>query len=1113
MKPLKYILASLRHNLGLHAGTLAAAATASAVLVGALAIGDSVRNSLQTLASQRLGHSQLMLYTDARFLDSSLSRDLAGASGYPMVPFLKVEGVLLTPGGDGDRRSVNGIQVLGIPESFWDLALADGATSLHPSAGEMVADVRTAGRLGLELGSDAVLRLEVPSLLPRDALLSARGERDTVSFALKVSGLADDEHHGRFSLAQTQLPPRNVIVPLSWLQQALKLEGAINGILSAHPGATLPYLSKKMDSVLTLDHVGMTVNETPDGRIVLTSGRVFLEPAVAEKALELPGASGILHYLGVEMAVEEDPQYGGSFEKGKTTAYPFIAAVTPSGELFEGPVPPGMKDNQIVVNRWLADALSLFKRDEVALSYYRLTNESRLVEESRTFTVHSILPMERAALERDAVPVYPGLSDVDRCRDWEVGMPLDQELLSDPAIQEYWERYGMTPKAFVTLAAGRSMWGNQYGDITAVRFNNVQGDLPSLQIRLEAVLDPADLGLAFSPVREEALLGVNAAMDFGDLFLGLGFFLVVSALSLTAMLFTFSVLKRLSEIGTLLAVGFTRVRVTALVLGEGFAVALLGALAGAPLGILFTRAMLMGLSSGWSGAVAQTPLALSVRPGTVAAGIATASICSLVAMAVSIRSVLKQPPRALVSGVLRERQGKGPSSYIAKAGLLLLIVGAALALFSDPEGAGSAGMFFAAGGLLIVSGLLIIFRPFPWARQGQGRFGLRELGLRGVTRRRGRSVTVVGLVAVSFFLVFSVSAMKEDRTSLVGGRDSGTGGFALVAEASLPVPLDQFGNGTVDLGRNVSLPQGHSIVPLKVGPGDDASCFNLNKVIRPRLMGVDPDLMSGRGAFNREGGEDVWRLLDEPLPGGEIPALAGDRDTAMWNLRVPVGIEKGARFIYMDDRGREVVVRLVGALPQRKTVLQGKLLISLENFTRLFPNTAGWRYLLVDAPPDEVKQADKTLQQALSRYGADVVPAAQYLESYYQVENTYLTVFLVLGGLGVILGTVGLGAVVLRNALERQGELALLTAVGFSRNEVRRLLVVEHLVLLVSGMLLGTVSALVAVRPALVSSGSALPWAALGWVASAIVGIGALSILGAVRLATSESIVHSLSKE
>lgn len=48
------------------------------------------------------------------------------------------------------------------------------------------------------------------------------------------------------------------------------------------------------------------------------------------------------------------------------------------------------------------------------------------------------------------------------------------------------------------------------------------------------------------------------------------------------------------------------------------------------------------------------------------------------------------------------------------------------------------------------------------------------------------------------------------------------------------------------------------------------------------------------------------------------------------------------------------------------------------------------------------------------------------------MQNTYLSTFLVLGGLGVLLGTLGLGAVLLRGVVERRGELALLRELGFT---------------------------------------------------------------------------------
>ena len=63
--------------------------------------------------------------------------------------------------------------------------------------------------------------------------------------------------------------------------------------------------------------------------------------------------------------------------------------------------------------------------------------------------------------------------------------------------------------------------------------------------------------------------------------------------------------------------------------------------------------------------------------------------------------------------------------------------------------------------------------------------------------------------------------------------------------------------------------------------------------------------------------------------------------------------------------------------------------------------------------------------------GADAMPTAERLAEFHTVENTYLSTFQTLGGLGLLIGTVGLAAVVLRNVLERRRELALLRAVGY----------------------------------------------------------------------------------
>jgi ABC-type antimicrobial peptide transport system permease subunit len=89
------------------------------------------------------------------------------------------------------------------------------------------------------------------------------------------------------------------------------------------------------------------------------------------------------------------------------------------------------------------------------------------------------------------------------------------------------------------------------------------------------------------------------------------------------------------------------------------------------------------------------------------------------------------------------------------------------------------------------------------------------------------------------------------------------------------------------------------------------------------------------------------------------------------------------------------------------------------------------------------------------------------LDAYNAVQNTYLNTFQILGGLGLLLGTAGLGVVVLRNVLERRAELALFTAVGLRARVLRKLVVMEHGALLFAGLLIGIVAALVAIVPAL----------------------------------------------
>ena len=98
------------------------------------------------------------------------------------------------------------------------------------------------------------------------------------------------------------------------------------------------------------------------------------------------------------------------------------------------------------------------------------------------------------------------------------------------------------------------------------------------------------------------------------------------------------------------------------------------------------------------------------------------------------------------------------------------------------------------------------------------------------------------------------------------------------------------------------------------------------------------------------------------------------------------------------------------------------------------------------------------------------------MNAFNAVQNTYLSTFQLLGGLGLILGSFGLGAVVLRNLQDRRKEWAILAAVGFSSRRLRGLVCLEHLALLVIGLLMGAGSAVLATWPSLGKAGEGVAW-------------------------------------
>jgi hypothetical protein len=292
------------------------------------------------------------------------------------------------------------------------------------------------------------------------------------------------------------------------------------------------------------------------------------------------------------------------------------------------------------------------------------------------------------------------------------------------------------------------------------------------------------------------------------------------------------------------------------------------------------------------------------------------------------------------------------------------------------------------------------------------------------------------------------------------------------------------------------------IVALRLRGGDDASCLNLYQPRRPRVLGV-PDHFIERGGFvfagllspAAEEKANPWLLLQRE--GDAIPAL-GEANTVTWMLRSKLG----GKVKVPDGQGKTVQLTISGLL--KDSVFQSSLLVSEKRFLEeLYPGTEGYQVFLIRPLAGREEEVRRVLEQALADRGLEVTPAADKLAAYLAVENTYLSTFQALGGLGLLLGSLGLAVVLLRSVWERRAELALFRALGYRNVTLAWLVLAENGFLLLVGLACGTVSAVVSVLPHVITTGGSVPWAGLLALFAVVLGValgaGAAAVAGTLR--------------
>ena len=389
----------------------------------------------------------------------------------------------------------------------------------------------------------------------------------------------------------------------------------------------------------------------------------------------------------------------------------------------------------------------------------------------------------------------------------------------------------------------------------------------------------------------------------------------------------------------------------------------------------------------------------------------------------------------------------------------------------------------------------------------------------------GPALLTAGLIASATFLLVAVESFRRQPGRPTSpSRNGGSGGYDLIASMDVPLyqDLNDASTGrkealdglerrlyqkdpatkTAKLKAAEDLLAASEFMALRLHSGDDAGCRNLARPDKPRLLGV-PQQFIERDGFHfadvvKEGSFDnPWMRLLERDSDGNVPVF-GEANTVQWMLKKSLG----GTLPFTDSHGNEINLRIVGLL--QDSIFQGELVISEKQFLQMFPETQGYSMLLAAAPKGRADELRTLLETAFADRGLAATPATEKLRSYLAVENTYLSTFQILGGFGLLLGACGLAVVLLRNAVERRGELALLRALGLSPSAVGGMIRAENTTLLLVGIVIGVVAAIISISPLFVT-GEASPRPLLR-VAGMLIGVvvvgyfaGALAIRSTLR--------------
>ena len=595
---------------------------------------------------------------------------------------------------------------------------------------------------------------------------------------------------------------------------------------------------------------------------------------------------------------------------------------------------------------------------------------------------------------------------------------------------------------------------------------------------------PADLA---RNLRASSAAFQGTAALVAAIVLFVGAFLIVNTLSMT-------VGERAREVGLLRAAGATRGQLSGFVLSGALLLGVVGAVAGVVLGAILASVMAGAVSeaTGLTASISQLDVSGALTAGAVGIGI---TILAAIEPALAAARIV--PVEALRNRFDLPNVRRGRLSWIA----FIFLVVAALAMLAWPPVIAASGTqrAFAVYGVLLAATLLspFVLRPLARLLGLPLLFFLRieeRLARGSLARDRSRTTLTLGSLVIGLAMVVALGwSAQAARASAFAWLDDVVPGDEIVTSIR-PIGADEPVQAEL-----AGVPGVARVTPI--------ASFDM------AFRGMRVDAAAVVGA--------------DLLADGRLTMVGGDRSSALQALDaggaaiLPAGLAKtldlgvGDTMHVPVDGTRSADLKVVAIVERSMPGTSGEaILVGWKDATETL-GVIGADAFAVRFAPGAAETTRPVLRETARSYALESNPIERVQGAVAEALSRVFGVFDALAIVAVIVAALGIVNTLTMGVVERIREIGVLRAIGMSRRQAMRMVVVEAALLGIVGVVLGSIAGLGAGVVLLQLGGGltnpgGIPWLPIGTAAVLGLVLPAVAAIYPAIAAARISIVRSL---